>query len=215
MKSENKENPFEKIMKGDDNVILSELKGFVSNLWWLLVISGIASILFGIITLFMPGLTLAMLITLVTGYLMLLGLIELVYGFSTIGKDKSWMVSVLLGAALLGISVYLILHPGINAIMFVAMIGGILVARGISAIFAGTLLKSNRVLAIISGILSIVAGIIIWVYPGIGSLAFTWVLGLYALIDGTLIVSSALTMRSSYHDLANKVDSLKLHNQMA
>lgn len=184
----------------------SEIKKLVNNLWWLLVISSVVSILFGITTLFMPGLTLMTLIALFTAYLMLHGLIELACGFSAIGKEKTWWASVLFGVVSLGMSVYLILNPGISVIMFVTMIGAILIVRGIYDIFVGIALAKNRALWIISGVLGIVAGVTIWIYPGSGSLAFAWILGLYALIDGTLTLSSALTARSAYQELASEME---------
>jgi uncharacterized membrane protein HdeD (DUF308 family) len=178
--------------------MLKDLKEGATSMWWLLVITSVASIVFGIATLFMPGVTLVSLIVLFALYLLVNGIVELIYGFNAVERDELWWLSTLIGVALIGVSVYLVKNPAINASVFVLMLGWILVIRGVYDITIGTFFAEHKVSWIISGILGIVTGIMIWVYPVSGSLAFVWVLGLYALINGAIVLSSALTVRSTY-----------------
>jgi uncharacterized membrane protein HdeD (DUF308 family) len=50
-----------------------------------------------------------------------------------------------------------------------------------------------------SGLLSILLGIILFVHPGIGVVALSWWLGLYALLFGIALVSAAFRIR--YHPI--------------
>jgi uncharacterized membrane protein HdeD (DUF308 family) len=46
----------------------------------------------------------------------------------------------------------------------------------------------NKALRFISGILGIIAGLAIMVYPVKGGLAFLWVVGVYALVMGPILI---------------------------
>jgi len=181
--------------------MLKELKDSAKHMWWLVVVASVASILFGIATLFMPGVTLVTLIVLFAVFLMVNGIIELVYGFSSINEDSYWWVSALVGLILLGASIYLAKNPGITAAVFILTVGWVLIARGVYDIAVGIFQARSKALWIISGIFSAAAGIIIWVYPVSGGLAFAWVLGLYALINGALVFSSALATRTAFKQI--------------
>jgi uncharacterized membrane protein HdeD (DUF308 family) len=181
-----------------DFYMLKELKQTAESMWWLLVLSSIASILFGIATLFMPGMTLFVLVVLFASFLIAQGILELVYGFSSITSDKMWWMPGLVGAVLLGSGIYLAEHPAINLAVFVIMIGGILVLRGVYDIMIGIFFATSRTLWFVAGILSVLAGVIIWIYPVSGGLAFVWVLGLYALLDGAVVLGSAISARAAF-----------------
>jgi uncharacterized membrane protein HdeD (DUF308 family) len=161
------------------------------ELWWLLVVAGIVSILFGLATLFMPGLTFETLVMLFAAFLLIHGVIEMLRGLVTIGKNGSWWASILIGFLQLGAGVYLVKNPILTTIVYLALTGWVLIFRGIFEGVFGLFLSKEKMHWLISAVLSILAGIIIWKYPIRSGLAFTWVLGLYALMNGTLLISSS------------------------
>lgn len=176
--------------------MLRESSEYGGGLWWLLVIASIVSILFGVATLFMPGLTLVTLIVMFAAFILAHGIIELVHGFSAMKEDKLWWVQALLGALLLCAGVYLAKHPAITAVTFVVFAGWVLLAWGLYQIATGLFIARNKMRWIFPGILGVIGGVAIWIYPVRGALAFTWVLGLYALLSGVLTLSSAFTARA-------------------
>jgi uncharacterized membrane protein HdeD (DUF308 family) len=50
----------------------------------------------------------------------------------------------------------------------------------------------------LSGVLSIVFGIVLAVLPGVGLLSLTWLIGIYALVIGVLLI--ALGLRARGHE---------------
>ncbi len=180
--------------------LVTSTKEYVDDLWWLFILQGIATLLFGVVALFIPGLTLAVLVIVFAVYAVVAGVIEIVHGFTSMGKDNSWWFALLIGLILTGIGVYLIRNPLIALGSFIILVGMLLLVRGIFDLVVAVFYSDkheHRWLWGISGILGIVAGIIIWSNPAGGGLAFVWALGLYALIAGSISLAYAFQIRSS------------------
>lgn len=186
----------------------AKVEEYVEDLWWLFVLQGIATLLFGVAALFLPGLTFATLIILFAVYAVILGVIELVHGFGSIGKSSSWWFSLLVGLVLAGAGVYLIRNPQTALDVFIVIVGAMILARGvfdlvISAFFVRK--TESRWLWAIAGVLGVIAGIFLWNNPVSGGLAFVWALGLYALIAGSINLAYAFQVRSAYNELKDAV----------
>jgi uncharacterized membrane protein HdeD (DUF308 family) len=189
--------------------MVATIKEYVEEFWWLLLLQGIATIIFGIAALFMPVLTLATLVLIVSVYAVVIGIIDLVQGFSTIGqKDSSW-ITLLLGLILIGFGVYLIRNPFLTLHAFIILVGAILAVRGIfdiiASIFFGDV-GDHRWLMAIAGVLGIVAGILIWSNPAAGNLAFVWTIGLYALVSGSITIAYALHMKGLFIEIRETLE---------
>lgn len=179
---------------------MSNVKEYVDNLWWLFVLQGIATLAFGVVALFFPGLTIASLVIVFAIYTIVVGLVELVHGFRDIGKTASWWFSLFIGVGLVAVGVYLVRNPVIALDLFLIVVGALLIVRGIADLFIAVFFTGkgdNRLLWIVSGVLGIVAGIIVWRYPVSGGLAFVWVLGLYALVAGSISLAYAFRVRDA------------------
>lgn len=184
---------------------------YVEELWWLFVLQGIATLLFGVVALFLPGLTLATLVIVFAVYTIVLGVIELVHGFSSIGKHGSWWFSLLVGLVLAGVGIYLIRNPHTALDAFIVLIGALLLVRGIFDLIVAaffTRRTESKWLWGIAGALGIVAGIILWNNPVSGGIAFVWVLGLYALIVGSIHLAYAFQVRGAYEEIRQSVEEL-------
>jgi uncharacterized membrane protein HdeD (DUF308 family) len=187
--------------------MLESAKEYVKDLWWLIILQGIVTVLFGVVALFMPGLTLTSLLLLFGAYILVVGVIEIVHGFVDIGKNSSWWFSLLVGVVLLGTSIYLIRNPGTALTVFVIVVGALLLARGvfdfvIATFFVGR--SDNRWLWAISGVIGVVAGVVVWRYPLGSSLAFVWVLGFYAVLAGIISIAYALRIRTVLSDVRDE-----------
>jgi uncharacterized membrane protein HdeD (DUF308 family) len=159
------------------------------HLWGLFVLQGLATVMFGVVALFFPGLTLASLASLFAVYVTVVGVVELVHGFRDLGRSSSWWYSLLVGVVLLGVGVYLVRNPAIELSAFLVLVGALVLARGVGDLFVAAFYSSkseHQLLWVISGVVGVVAGILLWRYPVVSGLDFVWVLGLYALLAGSV-----------------------------
>jgi uncharacterized membrane protein HdeD (DUF308 family) len=163
------------------------------SLWWMGIIEGSLTILFGIAALFWPGLTLTVLVILFSAYILIWGVIEIVRSFMEIGKGM-WWLRLIFGLFALGVGVFLVRNPEVSFGTLVLLIGFTFIVRGLMDIVGSLIEKQNataRTLSIIGGAAAIILGIFVLRQPVEGGVAFVWLLGLFALFFGPLMIAMA------------------------
>lgn len=164
----------------------------------LVVLQGLATLLFGVVALFFPGLTLANLVTLFAVYVTVVGVVSLVHGFRDLGKSDHYWFSLLVGLVMVAAGVYLVRNPVMEQSAFLVLAGALVLVRGVADLFVSAFFSSHsehRLLWVVSGVVGVVAGIMLWRYPLAGMLDFVWVLGLYALVVGSVGMALASRVR--------------------
>src|SRR5215471_172862 len=138
--------------------------------WWLLLLRGIAAIIFGILAFVWPGLTLVTLVLLYGAFALVDGVIALIAAFTGAPKPVPtwWLVVV----GLLGIAagLFTFLWPGVTALVLVIFVGAIKLRNEID----------NEWWLILAGALSVIFGLIVLAAPGAGALALVWIIGAYS-----------------------------------
>jgi uncharacterized membrane protein HdeD (DUF308 family) len=156
----------------------------------LMVVKGVTTVLFGIFALIWPGLTLVTLGILLTLWLLVGGVTDLIASIMHRDKDGNWLLRLVLSLLQVGVGAYLVQRPGLSIATLVTLLAIVLIAQGVVDVVMSLVGKAgnNAALTVIGGLLGVVAGFIIWRYPVTGTLAFVWVLGLYSVIAGALWV---------------------------
>lgn len=164
-------------------------------MWEALVIRGIAGILFGLAAVFWPGLTLVVLVYIFSIYILISGIVGVVQAVVDLTRKKSWFLPLLLGIAEVGVGLYLVRHPQVSFATFILLGGLIFIVRGVfEVVMAVTEAENatNKMLLIIGGVLSVLVGVVLLLQPVASGVAFVWVLGLYALITGPVMIALAV-----------------------
>jgi uncharacterized membrane protein HdeD (DUF308 family) len=169
--------------------------------WWLLLLRGIAAIVFGVLAFLWPGLTLLTLVILYGAYALTDGVLAVVAAImGPGGPAPRWWLAIV-GALGIIAGLLTFLWPGITALVLLFFIAGWAIASGVFEIVGAIRLRkeiANEWLLILSGLLSVVFGIVLLVQPGAGALALIWIIGAYAILAG--IVYIALAFRLRQHD---------------
>ena len=183
--------------------MFDKTKKLTKQIWWVILLTGVAGILFGALTLFLPGITLVTLIYMLAIFVVISGAIGLFEAISNIKKDRLWWLTLVFALVGISVGVYLARNPMTTASIFVILVSLLILVRSIFDLVVASYMdkKDGRWLWIIPGILGIIAAGAIVLYPVAASLAFIWVLGLYALIHGVMTVGFAVQIRKDVKKL--------------
>lgn len=151
-------------------------------------IAGVASIVFGVILLLWPGISLVALTALFGAFAFVYGTFAFGAGLNLLAhKSTDWVPYIVGGLAGVVIGVVTFLHPGITALTLTYLIAAWAFVIGVFEIVAAIEMWGDLPGAIwvgISGVLSIGFGVLVAWQPGAGLLAIVWLIGLYAILGG-------------------------------
>lgn len=174
------------------------MRGLAQDIWWMLLFRGLVLLLFGIFAVIWPGITLGLLVLFFSIYVFIAGVINIVSSIGSILHRRAWFLHLILGIIEIGIGIFVVRNPGLSVATFILAIGILFIIEGIIVIiasFSDTRQMGMRVLEVVSGILAVLAGIIILRSPATGGLVFVWVIGAYGIIVGALNIALALSTR--------------------
>lgn len=174
----------------------------VKDLWGALLFRGIAAVLFGVAAVFWPGITLVTLVYLFSAFILASGLVGLVT--SLVSSEDGWTTKVLmivLSVLEIGVGIYLLRHPLVSFATLVLLIGFTLIVHGVfdvvSGLFGSSSSATFRMLNIVAGIIAGLAGVVVLMQPASAGVAFVWILGLYALLTGPMLIAMSLDVKNS------------------
>jgi uncharacterized membrane protein HdeD (DUF308 family) len=161
----------------------------------LLVIRGLLAVVFGVVVLAWPGITILASAFVFAAYALTDGIGMLVSGMGARG-GRRWSY-VLAGAVGLLAALAAVLWPGMTVLVLVLWAGVWAVVTGVLEIAASLRSEeSSQWLVTLAGTLSVVAGLSILMWPGIGAFALATLLGIYALAAGVSYFWAAWQVRS-------------------
>jgi len=165
--------------------------------WWLLLLRGIAAVVFGVLALAWPGLTLLTLILLYGAYALSDGVFAIIAAITGGAPAPRWWLAIV---GILGIAVGVVafMLPGMTALILLFTIAGWAIATGACQIIGAIRLRKeidNEWLLILSGAVSVLFGLGVLLRPGAGALALVWVIGTYAIIAGVLYIGFAFRLK--------------------
>jgi uncharacterized membrane protein HdeD (DUF308 family) len=154
------------------------------------------SILLGVLVLVWPQLSVLIFVTLISLWLLLVGVMSIVQGVRNVrGGGFGWIASILLGILEIGVGAYLVQRPGLTTLSIITLIGLVFFVQGfvylINTFTTRSASGGHRMLSLLHAILSLVAGVWLWRYPFHGTLAFVWLIGLFTIISGGLMIAMA------------------------
>lgn len=164
--------------------------------WWALALRGVVAILFGLAALAWPTITLMALVVLFGVYVLADGILAAITSVAERGKGWGWLL--LEGVLLVGIGVAVFRWPAITALTLLFLIAARAIVVGVleiaTAVELRRELKGEWLLAL-NGVLSILFGVLIVAVPTAGALAVVWVIGLYAIVFGVLMIALAFRLK--------------------
>ena len=169
----------------------------LARYWWLILLRGIAAIIFGVLAFIWPGITLVTLILFYGAFALIDGVLALVHAFMGDNKGSRWWLA-LIGVLGILIGLLTFMWPGLTALALLVFIAAWAIVLGIFQIMGAIRLRKeidNEWTLGLGGALSVLFGVVMLIAPGAGAIALIWVIGAYAIVFGILLVMAALRLK--------------------
>lgn len=166
--------------------------------WWLLLLRGLVAIVFALLTWAQPGVSLAALVLVFGIYVLADGLLGVWSAIAKRRDNRHWWVLLLWGLVSIAVGVMTFVMPGITGLVLLMYIAAWAVITGVLQIVAAIRLRKEikgEWLMILSGLVSVAFGVLLFLQPGAGALAVAWIIATYAFIFGVLMVLLAFKVR--------------------
>jgi uncharacterized membrane protein HdeD (DUF308 family) len=184
--------------------IQGRLADLLQHRWSALLVRGLIAIGLGLLVWARPGISLSVFVIAFGIWALFDGIVTSWLAFED-RPQQSW--GWMLFAGILGIVIGLLAlaRPGATAVSLLFLIAIWAVARGILEIVVAISLRrelEGEWRLLIAGILSIVFGAIVFANPGAGLIAVLWLVGMYAVLYGIMLVMLAFKARNLGKHLA-------------
>jgi uncharacterized membrane protein HdeD (DUF308 family) len=172
----------------------------LTRYWWVVTVRGVSAVLFGLIALIWPSIT-------VTVLVLLFGAYSLVDGVSTLASaafgrprataaNRIWLV--LSGVAAIFVGVVTFFWPSATALVLLWLIAGWAVVTGVMELMAAIRLRKEiqgEWMLAVSGILSILFGVVLILWPEAGALTLILFIGGFAVVFGLALLALGVRLR--------------------
>ncbi|CAM4281780.1 acid-resistance membrane protein [Bordetella pseudohinzii] len=170
----------------------------VGRQWGWVALRGVVAVLFGLLALCLPGITLAALVLVWGAYALVDGVFALIAGWRIRDQDKPLWPLILVGITGLAAGIVTFLWPGVTALVLLYIIAFWAIVAGVFQIVAAIRFRKeiqNEWLHGLSGLVSLLFGLMLLIQPGAGALALVWVIGIYAVFFGILLLALAWRLK--------------------
>ena len=153
---------------------------------WMLGLNGLLSIAFAVAIIVWPDISLKALVILFGAYALASGVVGLAAALSgAAGRERGWLIfSSLLGIA---VGVIVFLYTDMSALALLYVIGAYAIALGIITIMGAFYLPldgGDTALLVLTGLVPILFGIVMFAQPGAGALVLLALIAAFALVTG-------------------------------
>jgi uncharacterized membrane protein HdeD (DUF308 family) len=169
----------------------------LSRYWWLILLRGIAAIIFGVLAFIWPGITLVTLVLFWGAFALVDGVLALAHAIMGGNMGSRWWLA-LIGIAGIAAGVVTFMWPGVTALVLLIFIATWAIVLGVLQIIGAIRLRKeidNEWTLGLGGLLSVLFGVVMLVAPGPGALGLIWAIGSFAVVFGVLMVMAAFKLK--------------------
>src|SRR6266852_9761791 len=166
--------------------------------WWALALRGVFAILLGLAAFVLPGVTLAVFVALFGAYAVIDGVLAIIAGVRAAERHERWWSPVLKGLAGIVAGALAFIWPALTALALLYLIAGWAIVTGVLEIVAAVHLHRahGEWLLVLNGVLSVLFGLLVTIWPGAGVLTLLWMIGVYAIVFGAVLLVLAFRLRN-------------------
>jgi len=182
-----------------DTIENNRVTSVIANRWWAVLIRGLAAILFGVLAFAAPGTTLLAIATVFGIYAIVDGALDLAFAYRRAHEGRRWGWLVFEGLVGIGAGIVALAWTELTAMALLTVIAVWAIITGVAEIAAAFRLRRHiqgEWMLATGGVLSIIFGVLLLLFPGAGVLVLLSLIGAYALVFGVLLVALAFRLRA-------------------
>jgi uncharacterized membrane protein HdeD (DUF308 family) len=173
-----------------------EMMKDVADHWGLIVLMGALSIILGALAIIYPGATIVTVSIFFAAWLFVSGIFYVIGAFSRDGDTGSRVLTAILGVLSIIVGWALLREPFQSVEVFIFVIGIFFLIQGVMTFISAFAFKQGRNLRILSGLLGIIAGLIVLTYPMSSAVTLALIAGIWLIILGIMQVVAGIQLRN-------------------
>ena len=184
----------------------TDARNLVRRTWWVFLLGGLASLLFGILAFVNPGLALLVLAMFFAAAILVDGAFNVLGSIQNRDKDGWWLM-LLIGILGVGIGAYALLNPPVSMLAFVFLVALEAILLGVFLVMLGYRVRkatSREWILYLTGALSILFGVLVVARPAVGGLTVVYLIASWAIVIGALKIAFAFRIRKLPGELESR-----------
>ena len=170
--------------------------------WWVLLLRGIIALLFGAACFILTGAAIFALVIFIGAFFIVDGILMIAGAIRSASASHMghWWWQLLGGIAGIAAGVLTFAWPAITAFTLAILVGAWAIVTGAFELVTAIRLRSalpREWLWILNGILSLLFGLFVFVFPGAGLVVVVYVLGFYAILAGIAMIALSFRLRKA------------------
>jgi uncharacterized membrane protein HdeD (DUF308 family) len=176
-----------------------KITSVIANRWWAVMLRGLAAILFGILTFAAPGTTLLAITILFGVYAIVDGALDMAFAWRRAHEGRRWGWLVFEGLIGIGVGIVALAWTEITAMALLMLIAVWALVTGVAEIAAAIRLRRHirgEWMLAAGGVLSIALGLLLLLFPRVGTMVLMSMIGTYAILFGLVLVALGVRLRA-------------------
>nr|WP_238586303.1 HdeD family acid-resistance protein [Rhodococcus rhodochrous] len=169
------------------------------QMWWLVLIRGILAVLFGVVALVWPGITVWALVVVFGIYAIVDGVVLVYHSIRDRARLDGWGWWLAMGLVSIAAGIVALVWPAATALVVLYIIAFYAILFGVTGIIGALSFRkvpnSGWGWSLFAGILAVLLGVVLLIFPGSGIISLIWLLGIYAILFGVLLIIVAFQVR--------------------
>jgi uncharacterized membrane protein HdeD (DUF308 family) len=181
------------------STLRSDAQALCKRTWWVFLIGGIASVLFGLLAFVQPGIALLILSMFFAASILVDGVMN-VLGALRNRQNEGWWIMLLIGILGLAVGAYGLFNPPISMLALIYLFAFQAIVLGVFLLMLGYKVRqatTREWFLYLTGALSVLLGVVVVARPVAGGLSIVWMIATWSIAVGILRIVFAFKVRSA------------------
>lgn len=190
---------------------VNNIRKLCKRAWWVFLLGGIASVIFGVLAFIDPAIALVVLALYFAAWVLVDGVVNIVGAISNREND-GWVLLLLIGILGALVGGYALLNPPVSMLAFLYVVSFMAIMFGVLMISLGRKVRreiEREWVLYLTGALSVFFGVLIIFQPESAATSVVWMIATWAIITGLLRIVFALLVKNLPELVGNRIDAAR------